>query len=286
MATPPKIRYPLKRIGLTILVLGLAALAWDGALNKQGDAYIDRIFKQALTTFAVARALNGLISVAQGTKLAVEPAGVGVNLALGEVLDPINDLIERFSWVMLASTTSLGIQKLLLEMTGWWGVRVFLLGSILLFMAYLWLPEQSYWSFSPWVNQLLLVALFLNLAVPVMASLSSEVFEGFIKEKQQVSISALERESKEFRRIEQSLSSKESRIEEKTWREKISTLMEGVRDSLNFEAEIQQLKIKSEEIAEHVIALITVFVLQTILLPLGLFWLLLRLVSKIRTNRR
>jgi hypothetical protein len=273
--------HSIKKLGLTIFVLGLAVLAWDGTLNKQGDAYIDRIFKQALTTFAVARTLNGLISVAQGTKLAVEPAGVGVNFALGEVLDPINDLIERFSWIMLVSTTSLGIQKLLLEMTGWWGVRIFLLGSVLLFIARLWLPARYHWRFPSWVNQLLLVALFFNFAMPAMASLSSQVFEGFIREKQQISASALERESEEFRRIEQSLSSKESRIEEKTWREKFSTLIGGVRDSLNFEAEIQQLKIKSEEIAEHIIALIVVFVLQTILLPLILLWLLLRLISRI-----
>jgi len=122
------------------------ALAWNGELNKQGELYIDRIFKQALATFAVARTLNGLISVAQGTTLAVEPAGIGADFAFGEILDPINDLIEQFSWIMLVSTTSLGIQKLLLEITGWWGMRVFLLGSVLLFVVCLWLPARFPWK--------------------------------------------------------------------------------------------------------------------------------------------
>ncbi|ABA57821.1 hypothetical protein Noc_1323 [Nitrosococcus oceani ATCC 19707] len=275
-------RVPLKKLALTILLLGLVVLAWLGTLSQYGEDYIDRVFTQALTTFAVARALNGVISVAQGTKLAVEPAGVGANFALGEVLDPINDLIERFSWVMLASTTALGLQKLLLEMAGWWGIRIFLLGSALLFMACLWWPARIYWQFSPWVKQLLLMALLLNFAVPTVAFLSGQVFEDFIREKQQVSMRALERESQEFKRIEESLPSEEDRIKEQTWQEKLSQLMGGMRKSLDFEAEIQRLKVKSEEIAEHVIALIVVFVLQTIILPLLLIWLLLRAIRIIQ----
>lgn len=232
----------LKKTGLTILILGLTALAYEGTLNEQASVYIDQIFKQALATFAVARTLNGLISVAQGTKLAVEPAGVGVNFALGEVLDPINDLIESFSWVMLASTTSLGIQKLLLEITGWKGVRVFLLISALLFITHLWLPKKFYGYLPFGVSQLLLVALFLNFTMPLIAVLSDQVFEKFIQEKQQTSIDVLVKEGEEFKQIKQSLSADENAIKEKTWRGKFSTLMGGMWDSLNFETEIEKLK--------------------------------------------
>lgn len=271
---------PLKKWALTVFILGLTALAWSGTLNVHGKAYIDRIFEQALVTFAVARVLNGVISVAQGTKLAIEPAGMGVNFAPGEVLDPVNDLIERFSWVMLASVTSLGIQKLLLEIAGGWGIRVFLLVCALLFMARLWWPLLSRWKISPWVDRLLLMALFLNLAMPAIASVSSQVFEGFIKTRQQTSINALERESGELGLLGEALPPENPHPEEKTWHEEFSALMGGVRDSLNFEAEIQQLKAKSEEIAGHVIDLIALFMLQTILLPLILLWLFLRVIGK------
>ncbi|QBQ55984.1 hypothetical protein [Nitrosococcus wardiae] len=279
-ATTPNFSYPLKKLGLTIFILWLAVLAWEGSLNEQGSAYIDRIFKQALTTFAVARTLNGIISVAQGTKLAVEPTGVGVNFALGEILDPINDLIERFSWVMLASTTSLGIQKLLLEMTGWGGMQVLLLGSVLLFIARLWLPLLSRWNLPFFIDRLLLLTLFLNLAMPAVASLSSQVFENFIEEKQQASVRVLQQKSRELKQLGESLPLEEEEIQKKNWRDKFSALWGNMRSSLNFEAEIEQLKEKSEEIAEHVVNLIVVFVLQTILLPLVLFWLLLRIIRR------
>jgi hypothetical protein len=264
---------------LTAIVLGLALLVGTNALDEQGKAYIDRVFKQALATFAIARTLNGIISVAKGTKLAIEPAGVGMNFALGEVLDPINDLVEGFSWVMLASTTSLGIQKVLLEMAGWWGIRLLLLGSVLLFLARLWWPPFSRWSGSRWVDKGLLVVLFLNLAVPTVAAFSNQIFVHFLEATQQASVRALEKESGEFRQVGETLPLQEIKPAEKTWREKLAGVMGGVRDSLNFEEEIRQLQAKSEEIAGHVIDLIVVFVLQTILLPLGLLWLLLRLVK-------
>ena len=71
-------------------------------------------------TFAIARTLDGVISVAQGTEVAVEPGGVGVNFALGQALDPINDLVERFSAAMLVATSSLALQNVLLRISEWW----------------------------------------------------------------------------------------------------------------------------------------------------------------------
>ena len=68
-----------------------------------------------MIAFGLARALNGAISVIQGTELELHPAGVGVSFAPGQLIDPINDLVERFSWLMLASSTSLGVQKILMS---------------------------------------------------------------------------------------------------------------------------------------------------------------------------
>ena len=76
-------------------------------------------------------------SVIQDTEIAFSPAGVGVTLAVGEILDPINDLIERFSFVMLVSTASLGIQKILLEVGIWFGFRLLLTFSMLLIVPIL-----------------------------------------------------------------------------------------------------------------------------------------------------
>jgi hypothetical protein len=54
-----------------------------------------------LSVYAVLRGLNAVISMAQGTELAIKPMGVGVTLTPGELLDPLNDMIEQVSSVLL-----------------------------------------------------------------------------------------------------------------------------------------------------------------------------------------
>ena len=45
----------------------------------------------------------------------MQPVGVGVTLTIGEVLDPLNDLVERFAWLALVASVSLGLQMTLGE---------------------------------------------------------------------------------------------------------------------------------------------------------------------------
>ena len=113
-----------RKILWTIIAAVGVALALTGLADDTSGEYADEAFKRALVTFAIARGLNGVISVAQGTEVAVEPGGVGVNFTVGQILDPINDLVEQFSSVMLVAASSLGLQNVLLGMSGWWGINL------------------------------------------------------------------------------------------------------------------------------------------------------------------
>jgi hypothetical protein len=101
------------------LALALALLSWHGGVDRYAQDRVEVQLERALVAFALARGLNGVISVAQGTEIAIEPAGVGVKLSPGEILDPVNDLVEQFSTVMLLASVSLGIQRLFLAMSAW-----------------------------------------------------------------------------------------------------------------------------------------------------------------------
>jgi hypothetical protein len=79
-------------------------------VDSAATEYVDDGLKRAASAFARARTFNAIVSVFRESALQVEPGGIGVTIAAGAALDPINDLVERFSWVMLASMTSLGIQ--------------------------------------------------------------------------------------------------------------------------------------------------------------------------------
>ena len=113
---------------IAAIVFAIGVAMWPGADNV-GQSHVNEAFKRALVGYALARSLNGVISVAQGTEVAIQPAGVGVNFTPGQILDPINDLVERFSWIMMLASSSLGIQKVLLSMSAWNGLLLAVLGS-------------------------------------------------------------------------------------------------------------------------------------------------------------
>ena len=60
--------------------------------------------------------INGVISIVQETGVSFQPGGVGITLSPGQLLDPLNDLIEQFSSIMLVVCVSLGMQLILLNL--------------------------------------------------------------------------------------------------------------------------------------------------------------------------
>jgi hypothetical protein len=163
--------------GIILLVI------WTGGMDKLSKNYTDQAFERALITFATARALNGMISVAQGTEIAIHPAGFGINVSPGEILDPINDLIERFSWVMLASTTSLGIQKVFLNITSTFIASMFLTLIIVSAIYIKYYPDAVNQNIVAVIRSLLVVMLFIRFSIPLAAIGSDFCYDIFLDDQ-------------------------------------------------------------------------------------------------------
>lgn len=99
-------------IVLPLLLLLMLLLTLAGPLPESGAGHLDAAAERALASFAIARGLNGVISVVQETEVGFS-LGVRGSIEPGQVLDPLNDLIERFSLVALAAATLLWSLKLL-----------------------------------------------------------------------------------------------------------------------------------------------------------------------------
>ncbi|MDH5785545.1 MAG: hypothetical protein OEZ16_08050 [Chromatiales bacterium] len=261
------------KIGLTLLAGALLLLAQQGIVDRFGMHYTESGFSRALITFAVARSLNGVISVAQGTEVAVQPAGIGINFTPGQILDPINDLIERFSWVMLASTTSLGLQRLLLQIfaspqfTLLLGVAM--VGALLL----MWQARLGWEALGRLFFRSTLLLLVLRFAVPVMALGSELLFTTFLQPQYEASTQGIELTRDEIGRINQG--SRAGGFGQ------APSLLERAGDwfdSIDLEANLKRYQQAATEVSEQLIQLIVIFVLQTILLPLLFLWGLGRLL--------
>lgn len=255
------------------LILGLVVvLSLTGFVDSGGRSYTDSALKRAVFTFAIARTLNGVISVAQETEFAFEPAGIGVTIMPGELLDPINDLIERFSWVMLTSSASIGIQGVLLRMSEWWGVTLLLALAAGLLLLSLWSPRAPGWLRRVSYHAVVM-ALFLRFAVPVLLIATSLVSDIFLREQADQAAAALQQGSREIR---EELPRADVEVPNRSIGEKLSDFVTGPLDSMDLRARIERIQERVSRIIEHIIDLIVAFTLETIIIPLVFLWLLIK----------
>ncbi|MEM7765337.1 MAG: hypothetical protein AAF290_14825 [Pseudomonadota bacterium] len=263
-----------------IFVVGLAA---SGLADKISERYAADALERAFVTWAVARGLNGVISVAQGTEIALEPGGVGVNLTVGQVLDPVNDLIERFSSVMLIAASAIGLQNILLTITGSFGVSVFLGATALFALLVLWIPRYSMRPrLRAFALRLFLISFVLRFALPVLVIGSNVVFDQFLQPEQEQATEALRVATAD---IESLSNENEPELpEERGLFERFGDMVDESLQNLNVRERLSQLKERASGASRHVVNLIVIFVLQTIILPVAFLWLLLEAVKSLATR--
>ena len=105
-------------LGGALVVLGATWIVAQplAPTDRAVTAWLDRAVVAAGSTYLGLRTLNGAVSVLKESDLAVEPAGVGVSLAVGQVLDPLDDMTERASSVVVAAVVALGVERVLHEL--------------------------------------------------------------------------------------------------------------------------------------------------------------------------
>jgi len=268
-------------IGLMAITPMLDAILdhlYVGKLDEAGHRYYDEALERSLYTYAVVRGINGIISVVQGTVIAAAPAGVGLSVAAGEILDPVNDLVERFSWVMLIATVALGIQKLLMEVGLWFGFSCLLPVAMLLVIV-------GIWRSTPWGVRiktlglrLALIAVIVRFGVPVMALASDRVYLLFLEKPYTEATRSLADINSEIR--ETSLGPSESPGGgSDSWWERLDALFDGSEGLGNIKERLAILQEKIAGYAQHTLKLAAVFLLQTVVIPLAVLWGLLRIVG-------
>lgn len=270
----------LRKLLVTATALLLGMLVLLGLLDDIGKRYTDAGFNRALVTFGVARGLNAVISVAQGTEIAMEPAGVGVIFAPGQVLDPINDLIERFSWVMLASTTSLGVQNLLLKIFSSNGFSALVFVFLLLAVTTLWWYRPVPNAVRQTIYRASAFLLILRFLIPALALTSEGLYRLFLESEYNTATTQLIQTQETIGKINDQPLQQELDLEDdsRSWYENLTLGVQSTLDSMNFDKRVASLKQATERVTEQTISLIVVFSLQTILFPLLFIWLAMKLI--------
>ncbi len=237
----------MRRFVLPLLLLLMTAGAWLQPLDDLAATRAESGLKRAVASYATARALNAVISVVQGTEVSAG-LGVGMTLTPGQALDPLNDLIEQFSTLMLAASIAFGTQILLLKIGGAWMMS---LALTLAAGAWVWFRWQG--KAPPGLLSRVLVALLLVRFIVPVAGLSSDLaYTMFMAEEYAVSQQGIEQSTSLLRGADPA---------ESGW--KIADIIDNVRQA-------------AERTIDYAIRLSVVFLLQTMVLPMAVFWILMQ----------
>ena len=165
-----------------IFIVLILIISWSSGLDSLATYVNSESIKDGAIIYGLARSINGVISVIQSAEI----GGVIGSVHPGELLDPINDLIERFSSVMAWSLSSLVLQKVLLTIFNSIIFKLIFTGVciLVLFARFIFKTNsniQKMWS-------LFLIVASLRFSISIVCALTAIVDYGFIQEIEQTSL--------------------------------------------------------------------------------------------------
>ncbi len=270
-------------ISLGVILSLLMLYLFDFTLSKEILALHEGAFERSFEAFAIAKALNAIISLLQGTELSFTPIGIGLTFSIGEVLDPLNDIVERFSWVMLLSTIALGVQEFLLTLTT--SNLMFILISVFASFFILTLYTKKEFLMLIFFKTFIILVI-LKISTVLIINVEYLSYKYIYKDKYNDAIVIL----KDTNATLQNLKAKTINTNPKFTHTSDSTFMpdslehmlnrandyyDDIKYKLNLSRNFDQIKEKINLAFSEIIKLITFFIIQNILLPLLMFYILL-----------
>jgi len=159
-------------IGL-LTVVALLDYLWIAPANQTyAKRYLNESIVLSASTYATCRVINGGVSSLQESSISISPWGVGLEYEAGQILDPINDAVERLSEACVHSMALLGAQRIVLEIINQYGVFPFYL-ALSLFLGCLMVGKGA--RFARLSGRLALLLLLLRVSTPVLCFLGTQL---------------------------------------------------------------------------------------------------------------
>ena len=241
-----------------VLLMVMLLLSSLDIFHILAERQLDDAGDRAFAAFAVARTINGVISVLQEVEFGVSAVVVQTGFQPGQILDPLNDLIERFSNAALIAATLLWSLKILggLLLSPW-------IPAVLLLLLGLRVSLENCAACSG-IRQTLLRTVRLGIVVWGFGVITPWVIGGIhhsdvVQQHYRHATAEMESASRELGALGNS---------EAVW-----TLEEKqVRKTL------YELRDMADRLSEQAVIVLAVFVFEVLLIPLLIFWLTSRIL--------
>ena len=249
-------------------------------LDSKTDAYFSEAITSAGVAYATCRVINASVSVVKGSSLNLEPAGIGVTLAVGQALDPIDDMTERVSDVLVTAITSLGVQKLAFEI----GVSIapqLLAVFLLIFSILIMFEPERIAPLRKTLMRLMFFVLIARFALPISAMANNYLQDHFFSEKISGANHELALGASELDKLLQFSLPKVDGV--------LGTIKNNAafiqQKSVEFKDAIVATVSNAGNIIENLLKLaflyVGIFLIQVIALPMLIFWLLIKFANSL-----
>lgn len=245
-------------------------------LDKQADAYFSDAMTKAGLAYGVCRLVNASVSVIKESQIQIEPAGLGVSLSAGQVLDPLDDITERASDILITAIVSLGIQKVAYELCVAFAPA--LIGiAIIAFVA------VSFFQGAKALRKIVLKSIILiavaRLCLPISSIVSSYLNDHYFSPEIIEAKDELAMGSPEMERL------KDMSMPE------VDGVMGTIKNGFGYVSEktsdlgaaLKAMHRNMDSMVSNLLKLsylyVALFIIQVILLPISAFWLLARITN-------
>jgi hypothetical protein len=262
-----------RRFTLVILVVAVAAGCWFHPVDRLAHSHVTADLQRALTAFAAARLLGGALSVIQGTQVDVTPGGVGLTVAPGKVLQPLNELVDRFAAAMLAASVAFGIQLVLLNIGTHAYVSVAVSVAVLGLLILGWRagPDQQTRTqgLLRWLQPVAIALLLIRFAVPLSGLANEALYRNFMADDYMVAVASIQSSPQTIAGRTAEVQPKDEGFIErmKRW----STLLPALK------ASYERIVESASDWVSKIIRLIALFAIQTVIMPIAFSWLAWRI---------
>lgn len=249
-------------------------------LDSTAEGYFRDSITKAGVSYGVCRIINATVSIIQESSLQLEPAGIGLSLAVGQAVDPINDMVERLSNVLVMAISSLGIQELAYEISLTLAPPIF---ACLLFVLSLlaWFRQKSIVALQNVFTGCLIIVSIARFCLPLSSIANEFLQENFFEDRIVEANRELARSAADLDKLKDvSLPEYDGFME---------TIEGGAsylkQKSVAFKNAVAVTLENRELIVENLLRLtflyIGVFVIQVLVLPLLIFWFLIKTVNSL-----
>ncbi|GAV20874.1 hypothetical protein MMIC_P1849 [Mariprofundus micogutta] len=268
---------PAAQVKHTLLITLISALLFAASFvkipvaDKLADNYFSESIQAATIAYATTRGVNAVVSVVKESHLELAPAGVGITIAAGQILDPIDDMTERLSSVLVAAIASLGIQKIGFEISEVISFKVIAI-ILLLSVPMIWLNKTGLaMPLLKLAIKFCLILLLLRFMLPASALISHSLYANWLQPGIADSMQKLSIISESYDKM--------SNMPPEQSQGFFSSMTASAADKVE---NTRKAFLTMVENAEHIInsllqlmtAYLTIFVVQVLLLPLLMLWLI------------